>query len=76
MPMAMEHFLPGFALPAGMPMHAPYLNMPVGPYQYPHNAFPAPVSIFTFYWRELKVWNMAWYSISRKSFWTDKVFIH
>lgn len=53
MPMAMEHFLPGFALPAGMPMHAPYLNMPVGPYQYPHNAFPAPVSIFKFYWKEL-----------------------
>ncbi|CAG5111568.1 Oidioi.mRNA.OKI2018_I69.chr2.g5863.t1.cds [Oikopleura dioica] len=45
MPMAMEHFLPGFALPAGMPMHAPYLNMPVGPYQYPHNAFPAPFQL-------------------------------
>jgi len=45
MPMAMEHFLPGFALPAGMPMHAPYLNMPVGHYQYPHNAFPAPFQL-------------------------------
>lgn len=65
MPMAMEHFLPGFALPAGMPMHAPYLNMPVGHYQYPHNAFPAPVSTIwaktikqlelSYFWVKIKV---------------------